>query len=197
VLDEGRDSQNQLNTSNLPKGQLCSVKLPPFQVLTSTVGVIDSRFTLGGQLMKATTTFALALLTTLSATLPMVLPAKAENPADVKRLLETRECSGCNLAGANLTGAHLLGADLRNANLKGAILVNTNLEGADLTGADLRNANLTGVFASNASLDYTNLSNANLANANVSNANTTGAILTGINIAGAKVFGSGISIGGD
>ena len=66
--------------------------------------------------------------------------------ANARRLIETRECKGCNLNGANLQGAHLIGADLRNANLKGANLKNANLEGADLTGANLQSANLTSAF---------------------------------------------------
>lgn len=148
--------------------------------------------------MKTTILSALAVLTTLA----IGLPATAADPTDVQRLLETKICAGCDLAGADLTGAdlsgaHLLGADLRDANLKGAILTNANLEGADLTGANLTNANLTEAFASNAELDYANLKNANLANANLNHTNTVGAVLTGINLEGAQVFGSGISVGGD
>jgi hypothetical protein len=63
----------------------------------------------------------------------LAVPVKAENPIQLKRLLETKECQGCDLSKANLKSTHLIGADLRNANLKGANLEGANLEGADLT----------------------------------------------------------------
>ncbi|MER3476774.1 MAG: low-complexity protein, partial [Leptolyngbya sp. ERB_1_2] len=76
------------------------------------------------------------------AAVSIATPSQAENPQHVQRLLTTGECSGCNLAGANLKEIHALGADLRNANLEGANLTGANLEGADLTGANLKKANL-------------------------------------------------------
>ena len=54
------------------------------------------------------------------------------NAADVKRLLATKECSGCNLRGANLAKANLYFADLTGANLAGANLTGANLIGAHL-----------------------------------------------------------------
>ena len=72
---------------------------------------------------------AVTLLSTISLATPVAV--KAENPAQVRQLLETGECFGCDLRGANLKGAHLIGADLRNADLTGANLKNANLEGAD------------------------------------------------------------------
>jgi uncharacterized protein YjbI with pentapeptide repeats len=66
---------------------------------------------------------------------------QAYNPEDVRRLLDTNACSGCDLTGANLRGANLRGANLSGANLSGA-----NLSGADLSGANLSGANLAGVI---------------------------------------------------
>ncbi len=77
------------------------------------------------------------------------------DPNQVRQVLQTRECQGCdlsqqklsftNLRGANLRNANLSSADLklvdlREANLIGAILDKADLRGADLTGADLTGA---------------------------------------------------------
>ncbi|WP_051305813.1 pentapeptide repeat-containing protein [Desulfogranum mediterraneum] len=85
-----------------------------------------------------------------------------------KQLVATRQCPGCDLAGAvmtrmdlagaNLAGANLAGAKLFLADLSGANLQNSNLQGAalggaDLAGADLRGANLTGAVLEGAFLD--------------------------------------------
>jgi uncharacterized protein YjbI with pentapeptide repeats len=77
------------------------------------------------------------------ASLVMVAPVWAETSQSVQRLVETGECSECDLRGANLQDTHLIGADLRNAQLQGANLSGANLEGADLTGANLENVNLS------------------------------------------------------
>lgn len=65
----------------------------------------------------------------------------------VRQLLETRECRGCDLSGANLArlnledvnleDANLVGADLQGARLKNANLQRTNLQRANLEQADL------------------------------------------------------------
>jgi uncharacterized protein YjbI with pentapeptide repeats len=57
--------------------------------------------------------------------------------ARVEKLLETRECQGCDLRGADLERL-----DLQGVNLEGANLVGANLEGANLGTANLRRANL-------------------------------------------------------
>lgn len=77
------------------------------------------------------------------------------NPNQVRQVLQTKECPGCdlsrtklsfanlrnaNLRYANLSSADLKLADLRDANLIGAILDKADLRGADLTGADLTSA---------------------------------------------------------
>lgn len=94
------------------------------------------------------------------------LPAQAASPDDLRRLLTSKACAGCelgdaglvfanleqaelgqaNLSRANLSRATLSGANLRGANLAGAVLYGANLYNADLTGADLRGADLRGAY---------------------------------------------------
>lgn len=77
------------------------------------------------------------------------------DPNQVRQVLQTRSCDGCDLSREKLSFANLRGAslryanlyladlkltDLREANLIGAILDKADLRGADLTGADLTNA---------------------------------------------------------
>lgn len=116
-------------------------------------------------------------------------PAYTQNPNDVKQLLETRLCQGCDLRGANLSGAHLIGVDLRDANLAGANLEGANLEGADLTGANLNEANLEGAF-----LNQAEFNNANLIGANLTEANLVQAQLDGANLANANLTGTDFGI---
>ncbi|MGF1495172.1 MAG: pentapeptide repeat-containing protein [Microcoleaceae cyanobacterium] len=127
----------------------------------------------------------------LAAVVPVLLgstPAVAENPADLKKLLETGACAGCNLSGADLRDTHLIGADLRGANLFGADLENANLEGADLKGANLTAANLTGAFLNSAELENVNLSQANLTDANLIQARLTDTNLAGANLTGTSLI---------
>ena len=86
----------------------------------------------------------LALCCTLSAGAIGTIPVSAQEPGDRERAFlagETRDCSGCNLAGVSLKRRDLEGADLSFA----------NLEEASFHDANLRNANLSGVKA-----DYAN-----------------------------------------
>jgi hypothetical protein len=95
-----------------------------------------------------------------------------DSAADIEknrlRLLNTKKCYGCILAGidlaeknlegadlegADLTGSRLAGADLENANLKGAVLVGADLKNAKLQGADLYKANLSKADLTGAKLD--------------------------------------------
>lgn len=76
----------------------------------------------------------------------------------VRQLLQTNRCPGCDLTGVNLSKAQLGGADLR-----GAILNATDFRGANLKGADLSNTSL--IFAR---LDHANLAVANLRGARIS-----------------------------
>jgi hypothetical protein len=50
--------------------------------------------------------------------------------ATISSLLETKQCSMCNLNNADLSGANLSKANLLGANLLGANLTNANLRGA-------------------------------------------------------------------
>src|SRR6476661_8014795 len=87
--------------------------------------------------------------------LGQAVPTKAANPEHIKKLLETKECSECDLSEANLSGANLSFAILINANLRGA-----NLKGANLKNADLTRANLNHAYLTQANLDQTNLTGA-------------------------------------
>jgi uncharacterized protein YjbI with pentapeptide repeats len=133
----------------------------------------------------------------LLPSLLLVAPAKAENPAQVKQLLETNACMGCDLSNANLTQAHLIGADLRNADLRGANLTEANLEGADMTGANLKGANLTESFLTNASLNEANLASADLTRAKVYYADVAGANVQDLTLTDAEIYGTAIGIGGE
>lgn len=101
------------------------------------------------------------------------------NVADVKRLLATKECPGCNLRGANLAKANLYFADLTGANLAGANLTGANLVGANLNDGNLANANLSGAKLNGARMMGANLNGASLANANLLGANIINANLNG------------------
>ncbi|MBC6476322.1 MAG: pentapeptide repeat-containing protein [Hormoscilla sp. GM102CHS1] len=83
------------------------------------------------------------------------------------RLLDNRQCTNCDLRGANLRGMKLAGANLAGANLRGANLRGADLAGANLQGAELGSAYLTGA----------NLGNANLQGADLGNADLRGAYL--------------------
>ncbi len=103
----------------------------------------------------------------LVSTLVVSTAVNAEQPDQVRQLLETNLCANCDLSGADLSQAHLIGADLRNANLQGTNLVEANLEGADLTGANLQGADLTQSFLTNAVLTNANFDSANISQAQI------------------------------
>lgn len=143
-----------------------------------------------------------AALSLLSALL-LASSALAEAPLDddtrsanVRQLLITNSCAGCDLIGVDLSGAHLVGADLRGAELTGADLSWANLEGADLSKTDLTGANLTGAFLTNASLAMADLDNANFAQAQLYYVDVAGASMENLNLVDATVVGTPISIGG-
>lgn len=82
---------------------------------------------------------------------------------NMEKLIKTKSCPGCNLAGANLNRADLVGADLQGAdlsnakfflaNLAGANLQKARLRGAGFGGADLAKANLKGADLRDVSFD--------------------------------------------
>lgn len=115
----------------------------------------------------------LAILRTIAlyATLSLVIcaiafgavpDAIAANPAQVQQLLDTKNCPGCDLGGANLKGKDLHDANLVDAKLRGAILSQANLHQANLVGADLTGADVTGTNLRQANLLEAELSGVNL-----------------------------------
>jgi len=115
---------------------------------------------------------------------------------NVRRLVLTNACMGCDLIGADLSATHLIGADLRQANLQGADLSSANLEGADLTGANLENADLTQAFLTNSILEQTDLDNVNFSGAHLYYVNVAGASVHNINLTDAQVLHTPLGIGG-
>jgi uncharacterized protein YjbI with pentapeptide repeats len=109
---------------------------------------------------------------------------------EVQRLLNTKQCPGCNLSGANLQNADLEEANLRGANLQGANLQNADLEQANLQDANLQQANLSDADLQEANLQNANLQNANLRSADLEDANLQGTNLDGANLQGADLEGT-------
>jgi uncharacterized protein YjbI with pentapeptide repeats len=129
--------------------------------------------------MKSSLLTAIALLTTIT------LPAQAESLSDLTQLLNTNQCTQCDLSNSGLVQANLVGANLQGANLVGANLSQANLTGADLrganlTGASLHGANLTGANLTGANLVSTDLRNAYLANTKLTNVDLDTALVEGI-----------------
>lgn len=99
--------------------------------------------------------------------------ARAENPAEVQRLLRTGYCPACDLSGADLSGVNLGRADL-----SGAILIGANLSNAYLRYANLSNAILNAANLSGADFRFANLRNASLQGARIEEP----AVFTGANL---------------
>ena len=76
--------------------------------------------------MSKNLTILLAFLMTFGS------QVNAFDPADLRKLKDTGDCSKCDLSNADLEGSFLLSADLWEANLEGA-----NLKGAILIGAKI------------------------------------------------------------
>jgi uncharacterized protein YjbI with pentapeptide repeats len=96
--------------------------------------------------MKLKTLASAAVLMALGVTAAIYVP-RAIRQGQVKELLATKQCQGCNLSGTNLqgldlTGVNLAGANLAGANLQGASLGNANLQRANLERANLERADL-------------------------------------------------------
>jgi Pentapeptide repeats (8 copies)/Pentapeptide repeats (9 copies) len=146
--------------------------------------------------------------------------AHAYSAADLKTLMTTNKCVGCDLSGVDLSSKKLANADLQAANLIGANLTSTNfananLGGANLTGSNVSNTNFTGAILQAASLVNVNFANTNLtktdlsygnlvntnfksailnrtdlSSANLALADFTGANLSSINFSGANLAGT-------
>ena len=69
---------------------------------------------------------------------------RAEDKDQVKQLLATGKCQGCDLQRVQLVNVNLKGADLRDADLSNSFLYRTNLQGAALKGTNFTGANLGG-----------------------------------------------------
>jgi Pentapeptide repeats (9 copies)/Pentapeptide repeats (8 copies) len=129
--------------------------------------------------------------------LGMISAASAYNPADLKVLMATNKCVGCDLSGADLSRKQLANADLQAANLVGANLAGTNLTGAKLGGANLTGANFTSTNLTDAVLQAaslidvnfasTNLTRTDFSYANLVNTNFRTAILSKTDLAGANL----------
>lgn len=157
------------------------------------------RTTITRNQLKQVAVAAVAVLLTATPALAevpqKVTPLTQKN--NVRRLVLTNECMGCDLAGVDLTGAHLIGADLRDANLQFANLTGVNLEGADLAGADLTGANLTGAFLTDACLADTQLIGVNFTNAHIYGVDVAGATMENLTLVNAEIFNTPINMGGE
>jgi len=111
--------------------------------------------------------------------------AQAANDQDIKKLLATKECSGCDLSDAGLVMANLSGADLSGANLSGANLSRANLTGANLTGANLTGASLYGVNLIGAKILGANLAGTDLRDAYLTSVDFTQEQIAAANLQGA------------
>ena len=114
---------------------------------------------------------------TPSVNTPSTPPIITSVAANLTRLLNTKECVGCNLIGAKLKDANLQGASLANANLQGADLERANLQGTNLQAANLQGADLSKANIVEANLTGANLFDADLEKANLTNTNLEGANL--------------------
>ena len=100
------------------------------------------------------------------------IAARAGDPEQLIRVLDRRQCPGCNLQDADLVHA-----DLRDAHLKGAQLQRANLSGALLDGADLRGTNLSFTSLAGASLRGADLRGSDLTGTDLRQADLSGALL--------------------
>jgi uncharacterized protein YjbI with pentapeptide repeats len=101
--------------------------------------------------------------------------ADQEIPVDpaallVEKLLDSKRCYGCALAGVNLQDENLDDADLEGADLSGAQLEGVDFEGANLKNVSFRGANLRNVDLRNADLYKADLSGADLSGARLEGA---------------------------
>ena len=130
----------------------------------------------------------LPLLTTILSlsTIAFATPIHGESLSDLTQLLNTKQCSQCDLSNSGLVQANLIGAKLTQANLVGANLSQANLTGADLRGANLTGASLYGANLTGANLTGVNLTGTDLRNAYLANANLEGADLDLARVEGIK-----------
>ena len=113
---------------------------------------------------NAAITISIALLAFLLGNYAFSKFSKQEQ---LKQLLATKECPGCDLSYLNLKSTNLSGVDLSGANLEGSDLSGANLKGANLDRAILYKANLSNTFLADANFRRANLEMANLEGADL------------------------------
>ena len=113
----------------------------------------------------------------------------------VARLLETRNCTGCNLMRANFSKMDLSSTNLRGAKLSMAVLIETRLDAANLEDANLAMAIPDGIAdLTRASLQKVNLKNTKLNGAKLLGADLEGAIFDGTDLSDASLLGAKVDI---
>ena len=113
---------------------------------------------------------------------------------NIQRLLDTKECPKCNLAGADLSEANLIGANLAGANLAGANLEKADLRQAYLIGSNFNNANLYQANLGNSILMLSSLENSNLSKSNLQAANIKFVNLNNADLTQAKLNADGLNV---
>ncbi|NER48655.1 MAG: protein kinase [Symploca sp. SIO1A3] len=153
-----------------PNAATALAALEPIEV----VGTSGSRW--GENLLRGKLTqLILASLSGIALLTIGLNPINLSNSGDdLQQLLETGQCSSCDLRGVDLRDAKLQGVDLTNADLSDA-----DLRGADLRSADLENVNLTATDLRGADLRGATLRNAILKNADYRGTNFRSADLRG------------------
>lgn len=86
--------------------------------------------------------------------------AEGDVAQNIRKLLDTKSCIGCNLTGADLLRAKLNGASLQNSILDGARFCLSVLTNADFKGASLQNVKFCGADISGANFIDADLTNA-------------------------------------
>lgn len=115
-----------------------------------------------------------------TTSLPSVAVMNGLKQTQLQRLLKTKKCYGCDLAGLNLSGQTLVGADLERADLRGCDLRKTDLRNANLKAARLQNAQLQKAKLDGADFYKASLIHANLSGASVIDTDFSGAQLEGV-----------------
>src|SRR5262249_19867800 len=105
---------------------------------------------------------------------------------------KTKDCPGCNLAGAvlkrrNLAGANLAGANLEGASFHRSVLRGANFAGANLTDANLNKTDIVQTNFSNAKMNGAMMFEAEAGRANFSGADLGEALMGSIRLIGGKL----------
>lgn len=112
------------------------------------------------------------------------------DPVEAFLIGATKDCPGCDLAGAQLQRRNLADADLSDTNLAGASLHRAVLGGASLEGANLTGANLNLADLKRASFVGADLTDAYFYQTDAAAADFSGAVLDGISAENARFTGA-------